>query len=172
MEGDYLRGRQCYLSGPIEHGETIDWRTDPKRVLREEFGINVFDPYEDPKQQWASPLDHARQQCDYDTMASIARRFVQKDLTVVDNSNMLIAYVPYRVATTGTHHEIIRASDSKKPTMLVCPQGKQYAPLWYYGFIPHHVMFGSWEELYSYLREVNAGQHKDNRRWHYIYGMI
>jgi len=33
-------------------------------------------------------------------------------------------------------------------------------------------MFDSWEDLYRYLREVNAGMHKDNNRWSFVYGLI
>jgi hypothetical protein len=169
----YLSGRRCYLSGPIENDNPNgNWRTEPSKILREVFGIDLFDPHADPKQQWVGDLQKARDECNYSEMARIAKDFVSKDLTVVSRSDILIAYLPKGVPTTGTHHEIINSSNNKTPTLLVCPQGKQFVPLWYYGFIPHSVMFGSWEDLYGYLREVNEGLHKDNRRWHYIYGML
>ena len=171
----YLSGRVAYLSGPMEAAyddEGINWRTEPKRILAERFGLILFDPHADIKQQWQKPLQEARACRDYETMATIARRFVQKDLTCVDTANLLIAHLPYKVPTTGTHHEIIRASDAKKPTLLVCPQGKELVPLWYYGFVPSSSMFSSWDELYAYLAEVEEGKHKDNRRWHFIYGLI
>lgn len=168
-----LKGVKAYLSGPIEHGEdAVDWRIGPKKLLKEEFKIDLFDPSEDPKQQWAEDLYTARLNCNYDEMARIAKQFVQKDLTVVNNSQLVISYLPYRVPTTGTHHEIIESSNNKKPTLLVCPQGKQFVPLWYYGFINHEQMFGSWDALYEYLRDVEAGKHTHNRRWHYLYKMI
>lgn len=170
----FLQNRLVYLGGPIEMAETDkpNWREEPKKILRKEFGLNVFDPFEDPKQQWVNPLLEAREKCDYETMASIAKKFVQKDLTVVDNSNMLIAYLPHKVPTTGTHHEIIRSSDAKKPTLLVTDGHKKNIPLWYHAFVPHTVMFGNWDDLYEYLREVNEGKHKNNRRWNFIYGLI
>jgi hypothetical protein len=169
----YLAGRQCYLSGAIEHGtEGFNWRTEPIQILKERFQINVFDPFDDPKQQWAPKLHDARENCDFDTMEEVATDFVGKDLSMVDLSNMLIAYLPYKVATTGTTHEIIEAVHAKKPVLLVCPQGKQYNPYWYFGFIKHHYMFGSWEDLYAYLAEVDAGNMKHHKRWRLIYGMI
>lgn len=167
-----LNGKRCYLSGPIEFGTDLNWRIEPKKVLVEKYGIDVFDPFADPKQQWVPDLQAAREAKDYDAMARIARTFVRKDLYSVDRSDILIAYLPYGVPTTGTHHEIINSSDNKRPTLLVCPQGKQFIPIWYYGFIPHQVMFGSWDELYGYLDEVNEGLHKDNHRWWFTYGMI
>lgn len=168
----YLKGCKAYLSGPIENGEAVDWRIEPRQVLRDEFEINLFDPFEDPKQQWAESLREARKECDYETMRRIATEFVQKDLTIVSKMDVVISYLPYKVATTGTHHEIINSSNNKTPTLLVCPQGKQLVPLWYYGFIPHEQMFGSWSDLYDYLRDVDAGNHKHNRRWWYLYKMI
>jgi nucleoside 2-deoxyribosyltransferase len=180
LEGDfavsYLENKRCYLSGPIENDSGPNWRVEPKKVLTEEFKLDLFDPNEDPKQQWAKPLKKARDECDYKKMAKIAKQFVHKDLTIVDRMDLVIAYLPYKVATTGTHHEIINSSDRKKPTLLICEQGKNMVPLWYYGFVPHQHMFGSWEDLYGYLREVNEGKHKGNakhqRRWAYIYGLL
>jgi hypothetical protein len=168
----FLAGRQCYLSGAIENGDGPNWRIEPSQRLSDDFGINVFDPFIDPKQQWAVPLRVAREQCDYDEMERIATDFVGKDLSTVTKSDLLIAYLPFKVATTGTTHEIIEAVRCKMPVLLVCPQGKQFNPLWYFGFIKHHYMFGSWEELYAYLAEVDAGNMKHHKRWRLIYGMI
>jgi nucleoside 2-deoxyribosyltransferase len=168
-----LEGKRCYLSGPIENDTANhNWRTAPKKVLVEEFKIELFDPFDDPKQIWAKPLMEARERHDYKEMARIAKMFVHKDLSMVDRADLVVAYLPYKVPTTGTHHEIINSANAKKPTLLVCPQGKHLVPAWYYGFIPHEVMFSTWDELYDYLREVNAGKHTENKRWHFIYGMV
>lgn len=169
----YLANKKLYLSGPIQYDATgHNWRTEPSKVLREEFHIDLFDPFEDPKQQWVPHLREAQANKDFDKMAEIARQFVRKDLCMVDRSDFVISYLPEKVPTTGTHHEIINSANAKKPTLLICPQGKEKIPLWYYGFIPHEVMFGAWEELYQYLRDVNAGKHMHNNRWAYVYGLI
>jgi nucleoside 2-deoxyribosyltransferase len=168
-----LKGKKCYLSGAIEHDNSqVNWRIEPKRILTEEFGIDLYDPFDDPKQTWVEPLNQARENCDYETMTRIAKVFVRSDLAHVDRSDFLIANLLYKVPTTGVHHEVINATNAKKPVLLICEQGKQKIPAWYYGFVPHEVMFGSWDDLYEYLREVNAGKHKHNNRWHFIYGMI
>lgn len=169
---NYLKGKRVYLSGPIEHGNEIDWRTEPKKILSKELKMKVFDPFADPKQQWAPLLKVAREQKDYAEMQRIARRFVKKDLGLVDRSDLVCAYLPYQVATTGTHHEIINGSDRKKPTLIVCPQGREKIPLWYFGFVPLEFMFGSFDEMFNYLREVNNGLHKDNDRWWFVYELI
>lgn len=169
---NYLSEKRFYLSGAIEHGTSLNWRIEPKKTLTTKFGLHIYDPFEDPKQQWTDPLMKAKSIKDFDTMARIAKCFVRKDLCMVDRADGLIAYLPYKVPTTGTIHEIINSNNAKKPTLLVCPDGRENIPLWFYGFIPKEVMFGSWDELYVYLDEVNNGLHKDNNRWHFIYGML
>jgi len=168
-----LRGKRCYLSGPIQYDDTgHNWRESPRKVLVEEFGIDLFDPFEDPKQQWVPLLMDAQKRKDYDTMQKISRQFVRKDLCMVDRSDFIISYLPHKMPTTGTHHEIINSVNAKKPTLLICPQGKEFVPLWYYGFVPHEVMFGGWEEVYQYLRDVEAMKHTENNRWAYVYGLV
>ena len=168
-----LKNKRAYLSGPIEHDTThTNWRTEPKETLVNRFEINLFDPFADPKQQWAPLLQESRDNRDFDTISQVAKNFVRKDLAMVDRADFVIAYLPKDVCTTGTHHEIIVSHNAKKPTLLVCPQGVENIPIWYFGFIPHEVMFGSWDDLYSYLDGVNSGDQKENNRWHFVYGMV
>jgi hypothetical protein len=169
----YTKDKRGYMSGPIEHDSPgHNWRTEPKKILTQEFGINVFDPFADPKQTLTTALLEARDTRDFETITKIAKGFVRKDLSMVDRADIVFAQLPYKVPTCGSHHEIINSNNAKKPTLLVCPQGKQFVPLWYYGFIPHEFMFDAWDCLYEYLREVNAGKHMDNNRWAYVYGLI
>jgi len=168
----YLKGTRSYLAGPIEYDVQVDWRTEPLKVMREEFGVDVKDPNADDKQKMAEPLQDALDCENYLEVVRIAKNFVQKDLSIVDRSDFIVACVPQRVPTVGTVHEIVFSDLMKKPTLLVCPQGKKKAGKWYFGIIDHKHIFGSWSDLYTYLREVDRGEHKDNRRWAYIYGLI
>ena len=171
---EYLSGKRTYLSGPIENDSpSHNWRTEPTKVLTERFGVNLFDPFADPKQQWLPVLKDARDQRDYQTMARIAKTFVRKDLSMVDRADFIVAYLPHKVPTTGTHHEIINSNNEKKPTLLVTDSGDiSYLPLWYFGFIPPEFMFPTWDALYEYLTSVNRGEQRDNNRWSFIYGDI
>lgn len=170
----YLRGRKAYLSGAIQYGADGDnWRDIPRKVLVEEFGIDLFDPYSDPKQQWVPVLKKAQAEQDLGTIVQVCKSFVRKDLCAVDRADMLIAYLPVKIPTTGTVHEIINSNNAKKPTLLVTPSSTiTDIPLWYFGFIPPKCMFTGWDALFEYLREVNRGDHRDNNRWSYIYGDI
>jgi hypothetical protein len=170
---NYLKNKRAYLSGAIEFGEKDhNWRIEPINRMTNDFGIDVFDPFSDPKQQWVEELNFARTNKDFDKMSKIARNFVRKDLCMVDRSDFLVAYMPFKVPTTGTIHEIINSNEAKKPTLIVCPQGKENAPLWLWGSLPQHYFFGSWEELYSYLKDVTDGKHSEDNRWHFCYGLI
>jgi hypothetical protein len=171
--GKYLENKTCYLSGAIENGDTsYNWRIEPTKILTENFGVKVFDPFADSKQQWVPTLSEARKNKDYETMRKIAKSFVRKDLKMVYKTDFTVAYLPYKVCTTGTIHEIISSNENKNPTLLVCPQGKEFVPLWFFGFIPHEFMFGSWVDLWKYLDEVNEGKHTNNNRWNFIYGLV
>jgi hypothetical protein len=109
--------------------------------------------------------------------------YLPSDMQVIQNSNPGALFSEIKlfhskptliqVPTTGTTHEIINSDLYKKPTLLVCERGKEWIPMWFYGFIDHkRYMFGSWDELYAYLEDVNAGKHKDDDRWSYCYGTI
>jgi nucleoside 2-deoxyribosyltransferase len=164
-----LEGKRTYIAGPIEFDNTFDWRTPLKEFLTHQLKIQVFDPLADSKQSAQPELLAARDRKDYEAMRSIAKVFVEKDLGIIDRMDFIISHVPHKVPTTGTVHEIVVASNAKKPTLLVCPQGKHMAGLWYFGFIPHQHIFGSWNELKDYLLEVDQKKHLDDRRWRFVY---
>jgi len=169
----YLKDAKCYLSGPIENEDpTYNWRLSPKKHLIDTFGVDIFDPYEDPKQDMKGAILEARKNRDFEEIRRIAKGFVRKDLAIVQKMDFLIAFLPYKVPTAGTCHEIIVANDLKIPTLLVCLEGAEFVPLWYYGFISYKFMFGSWNDLYAYLKEVDDGLHKNNDRWWMVNQMI
>ncbi len=168
----YLAGKGLYLSGAIEHADPKDnWRVEPMRVFKERFGINVFDPHADPKQQWEADLKTAKKNRDFDSVERIARLFVRKDLQIVQKTDIVVAYLPPNIPTTGTVHEIINSWNYKNPTLIVSDH-KEDIPSWYYGFIKHKYMFDGFSALYDYLQEVDDGMHKGDLRWAMVYNLI
>lgn len=170
MKKGVLYQSRAYLAGPIDLADnSVNWRPPIKDFLANELGIKIFDPFDDPKQRNVSDIyDHAKAG-EFEAVRSIVKSFVRADLSVVNHSDFVIAHLPYKVPTTGTVHEIINANNAKKPTLLVCPQGKENLPKWFFGFVPLRFMFGSWDDLYSYLREVNEGGHADDDRWWFLH---
>ena len=169
---NYLKNTKFYLSGPIEFAEGENWRDKIIENLKKLFKINVFDPFSDPKQQWVNQIKTYKQEKDYKKLAEIAKQFVRKDLSMVDRCDALIAYLPHKVPTVGTHHEIINANNMKKPVILVCPQGKENLPIWYYGCLNHETFFNNWDEVYDYLEAVNTGKLMEKNRWNVVYGIV
>lgn len=166
-----LSGKQVYISGPLQYTDTPVWSEEEKRSL-ETLGLIIKDPFNDPKQKWTSDLYEARDTKNFPKIREIAKRFVRKDLACVDRSDFIIAKLPYAVPTAGTVHEIIQSNEKKKPTLLICDKGKEWMPLWFYGFIPLRYMFNNFQEVLNYLREVDNKQHIEDDRWHFVYEVI
>jgi hypothetical protein len=170
---NFLRNKRCYLSGPIQYAKDEFWRSEPIHVLQSRFGIDLFDPFSDEKQKWTENILKAKEFNDTETLTSIAKQFVRKDLAMVDRSDFLIAYLPKGIQTVGTVHEIVNSNQSKKPTLLVVDTPTiMDIPLWYFGFIKTKYMFAGWKNLYEYLEEVDSGKHKDDNKWHLVYDLI
>lgn len=171
-----LVGKRVYLSGPIEYDNSnVNWRPEVKETLKSRFGLNIFDPFDDPKQSKATELNFCKDNGDFDKVAEIASDFVSKDLIEVDKADMLVASLPHGVPTVGTIHEIVNAVNRKIPTLVVCTKGKKYMSSWLFGVLKNkhrHYLHGSWESLYNYLDEVNDRKHTEDRRWRYVYGAI
>ena len=168
---NYLNGSRCYLSGPIECQDLypVDWRSPLHQGLKKRYGITVFDPSIDPKQKLREDIVAAKEAKDFPRLRQIMRQFVRLDLGVVDRCDLLIACLPHRVPTTGTHHEIINSNNSKKPTLLYCPQGIHNIPDWYFGFIDEEFMYETPDALFAYLDRVDRGDEKHNNRWYFLY---
>lgn len=171
-----LVGKRVYLSGPIEFDISgINWRPEIKETLKSRFGLNIFDPFDDPKQSKTTELNTYKNAENFDKVAEIASDFVSKDLIEVDKADMVIANLPYGVPTVGTIHEIVNAVNRKIPTLVVCTKGKKYMSSWLFGVLKNkhqYYLHGSWESLYNYLDEVNSKKHIEDRRWKYVYGVI
>jgi hypothetical protein len=179
-----------------------NWRLKPIDELITRFQINVFDPHADPKQGKAEELALAKKNKDLKAIHDITAGFVRKDLAQIDRSDFLIGHFSYeqiyylhdlkdfvpdlfnpgrfiapephlrQIPTTGTIHEVINSDLYHKPTLLVCELGAHMIPSWLIGFIPLRYLFGSWDELYIYLQEVDEGKHMSDNRWAYVYKLI
>lgn len=162
-----LKDKRVYFSSPMENANSIpDWkaqRENVKKHLKKIYELKVFDPYDDPKQAQIKDLD--RDGTDYDAAARILKSYVKIDLNCVDRSDIVIAYVNRSIPTAGTHHEIINANLGKKLVLLVSGTKKFDIPLWYFGFIDHRYMFGTWDEMYDFLDQVDNGAVDLSRVW-------
>jgi hypothetical protein len=169
-----LCGTKCYLSSAIECDDPKlgNWRQETIDYLHETFGIITYDPSQDEKQNLALEINEALEKEDFNEVERIAKLFTKRDLSEIDRSDFLIACVFKGIASVGVPCEIVHAINLKKPVMIVCPNGKKTTPKWYFGNLHHEYIFGSWQDLYAYLKEVNEHKHKNNHRWWYVYKIV
>lgn len=168
---EILKNKRVYLSSPIQfshlHGQ--EWRTNLIKNLEKKYGLKVFDPTLDSKQSLREEVELYKKEERYDELRTIVRRFVREDLAIVDRTDIIVAVVPSGVPTTGVCHEIINSNNSKKLVLLVEGTAKNKIADWYFGFIRPEFMFGTWDELYKFLDDVNEGKYKDHDRLYFLY---
>lgn len=153
-----LENLRCYLAGPIEYMPK-DYNGFDKNELidfLENLGIKVIDPKK-LKFQGVSEIsnrDELFKNHDFQEIRRQMKIIVRKDLRAVDISDFIIAFLPKGVKTTGTVHEIIQADSQQKPVLLLCPEGIENIPAWYFGIIPLEYMFSSLDKLKDYLLNI------------------
>jgi hypothetical protein len=171
-----LLGMKCYLCGAMDRVPDggVGWRTAITPVL-EEMGVIVMDPANKPvddpagdesdretRKAWLQAGDYAR-----------LRNFMKKvrgwDLRMVNESSFLVVVVDPDVHLCGSYEEIAIANHEKKPILVHTVGGKHRTPWWLFGMLPHQHIFGSMDELVSYLRRVNSSRRvKTYKRWFFF----
>lgn len=164
-----LRGSRCYLSGAMEvcADSGVEWRKTFIPFLNG-LGVTVLDPtdkptdviIEDPeKWKWLRETEQ------YDQLRKEMKVLRCVDLRMVDVSDFLIVNFDLEVRTCGTWEEISLANRQKKPVIFRIKQGKKQWPLWFFGQLPHEMVFGTWNHVKEYLLTVNRGEALHRRRW-------
>jgi hypothetical protein len=91
------------------------------------------------------------------------------DLRLVDISDFIIVNLDLDTHPCGTLEEIFWANRQKKPIIIHMVQGKQNAPDWLFGTIPHEMIFSSWNEIENYLNSINTSSEIDSHnRWYFF----
>jgi hypothetical protein len=173
-----LNNSVAYLCGPIDDADDdgVGWRRTLTEELNDCFGVKVLDPTDKPfkKDDGESYEEIGAEKVNtmtlkkegrYEELADKMRKIVRTDLRMVDLSDFIITYLPRNVVLCGTIHEIVTATESKKPTLIVVEGGRKYAPNWLWGMLPTtpHTegqsgwLFDSFEDLNDYLYQVHEG---------------
>lgn len=172
-----LNNKSVYLSGPIDDVSDggLPWRRKLKRELGHHFYMDVILPHDKqtyfPHTNWlpeeGNDLKKLRDNGEYDKLHKEVRKIRHADLRLVDLSDFIIAKLPKNVNSRGTHEEITLANQQKKPVLLWVDGGKQEAPIWFFGEIPHKTIFATQEEIIDYLIQIDHGHiDKANKgRW-------
>ena len=170
-----LKGLRCYLAGPIDHADDDGkgWRTKTQKWL-EKKKVFVFNPCDKPiSYQQYKEIDEEKtkmmalkQSGRFFELTQRMKEIVHVDLRMVDVSDMVIVYIDPKTPMFGTIHELINSLQQRKPTLVVVEGGKEKAPNWLFGLMDFNFMFGSFDELYTFLTHIDENFiEADLSRW-------
>lgn len=157
-----LVNQRVYLAGAMDRvaDRGNGWRDNITPFLQD-LGVVVFNPIKKPTilgqedevtHKYKLKLKAERS---YDELSDLMKVIRSVDLRLVDISDFLIVNLDLDIHPCGTYEEIFWANRQKKPIIVHMVQGKQSAPDWLFGTIPHEMIFSSWEDVKAYLIEIN-----------------
>lgn len=171
-----LKNQRVYLAGAMDrvadrgHG----WRDNITPFL-ESLDVIVFNPIKKPTilgkeddetHQLKIKLKSSQQ---YNKLSTLMKTIRSVDLRLVDISDFLIVNLDLDIHPCGTYEEIFWANRQKKPIIINMVQGKQNAPDWLFGTIPHEMIFSSWESIKEYLTHIHTDKIiEDYNRWYFF----
>ena len=171
-----LNNQRVYLAGAMDR--VVDrgngWRDNITPFL-ESLGIIVFNPINKPTVVGQEDeLTHKQKiklknTGKYDELSQLMKTIRSVDLRLVDISDFLIVNLDLDIHPCGTYEEIFWANRQKKPIIIHMVQGKENAPDWLFGTIPHEMIFSSWDDIKSYLGSINEIDEINNyNRWYFF----
>lgn len=72
--------------------------------------------------------------------------------------DLQLRYTNMRVATFGTIHEVVSATERHIPTFVVWEGGKQDCSAWIMWLVGHQNIFDNFEHLKAYLKDISQGK--------------
>lgn len=171
-----LQNQRVYLAGAMDRvaDRGNGWRDDITPFL-ESLGIVVFNPIKKPTsvgvedEQTQLFKRKLKLEKNYDELSHLMKHIRSVDLRLVDISDFLIVNLDLNVHPCGTLEEIFLANREKKPIIIHMVQGKQNAPDWLFGTIPHQMIFSNWEDIKNYLNTINSTAEIDTyKRWYFF----
>ena len=171
-----LKNQRVYLAGAMDRvlDRGTGWR-DFITPFLEELGLIVFNPIKKPT-DIGKEDEHVqiikkeyKKNLKYDELSALMKSIRSVDLRLVDISDFLIVNLDLDTHPCGTLEEIFLANREKKPIIIHMVQGKQNAPDWLFGTIPHQMIFSSWQEITDYLNYINCSNViNDYKRWYFF----
>ena len=162
---------RVYLAGNIENCDNLEWRAKISQKLKR-LGIVILNPtkkvFLDQVQETEKTrcdLIWERSQGNYKFVHDFMKEVIRKDLRQIDLCDFTIINLDYDKPSFGTIHEIVKASEQRKPLLFLI-KDKKRMPLWIIGLINMDFCFESDEELMDYLKNINSGKEKlDPKYW-------
>jgi hypothetical protein len=171
-----LNNQRVYLAGAMDRvaDRGNGWR-DKITPFLESLNIIVFNPIKKPTvvgQEDELTHKHKvklKNAGKYDELSQLMKTIRSVDLRLVDISDFLIVNLDLDIHPCGTYEEIFWANRQKKPIVIHMVQGKENAPDWLFGTVPHEMIFSSWDNIKSYLGEINSKEEiNTHNRWYFF----
>lgn len=171
-----LKNQRVYLAGAMDRvpDRGAGWRAEITPFLKE-MGLVVFNPLNKPTDLGKEDHDthllkrRLKGEARYDELSELMKTIRAIDLRLVDISDFLVVNLDINTHPCGTLEEIFLANRSKKPVVIHVEQGKDQAPDWLFGTLPHAMFFSSWNDVRAYLGHINSAREIDDLgRWRFF----
>jgi hypothetical protein len=160
-----LNGLRTYLVGAMDRAPDggVQWRENITPFL-EDMGVTVFDPckkervVDDCELESLDAIkrrDADKRSGNFDELTRVMKDIRSTDLRFVDTSDFLTVNLDLKIYACGTWEEIVLANRQKKPIVIHVEQGKENAPDWLFGMVPHDTIFSHWHEVKAYISAVD-----------------
>ena len=167
-----LRNTRAYLCGPMDRVADggVAWRDRVKKSLAK-YGVLFLDPCNKPTTvavedaETRAHINQSKSTGDWDSVSEHMKWIRRVDLRMVHLADFLIVWLDMDVHACGTYEEITWANQQKKPILIVVAQGKEHAPSWLFGMLPHQFIFSTFDELFQYLDFISSGVINDMLQW-------
>lgn len=151
---------RVYLAGAMDRvpdGGT-QWR-DKLTPWLNSLGIVVLNPVDKPCDIGREDAATRKKRHDAKMLGDYSLLLADKevrgvDLRLVDNTDFLIVNIDLDTHPCGTYEELFWANREKKPIIVRVEQGKNHGPDWLWWTIPHHMIFGTWDEVQKYIEHI------------------
>ena len=178
-----LKNSLCYLCGAMDRVKDggAGWREYISAKLKK-MNVGVLNPCDKPTSyakegnDFRDRLEKLKKTKQFDLVAEEMKPIAAVDLRMVDICHFLVMSLDMNVHMCGSYHEAFVAANQKKPVLVMCEQGKENAPNWMFGVLPHSHIFSSWSELLEYTSHINEDDdvcHLNRWRffdWEKVYG--
>ena len=171
-----LNNQRVYLAGAMDRvpDRGNGWR-DSITPFLQDLGVIVFNPIKKPSivgmedDQTHHLKKDLKVKENYNELSQLMKIIRSVDLRLVDISDFLIVNLDLDIHPCGTYEEIFWANRQKKPIIIHMVQGKQNAPDWLFGTVPHEMIFSSWDSIKEYLYNINSNHEINNHnRWYFF----
>ena len=159
-----LKNTKVYLAGNMEHTDgSVEWRDYVSKKLSQ-MEIKTLSPLDtvfvnqnNESEEDRLKLKVARSNEDFDYVSTYMKAVIQKDLRLIDLSDFVIINLEISKPTFGTIHELVIATQQKKPVFLSVGD-KKMCPLWLLGLLKHNYIYNNLDEILSMISKIDSGE--------------